>query len=131
MSITREDAIAVLEGSKRQNEVMRDNPSTFWASHQMAEGVKTTERRIAALDLALAALRGPTREMVERMKGKWEAVPRFGVYDTACSKCGYAPGIRFFSSDFCPACGSPMTNKAVDMMLERWKEAVDCETCGR
>ena len=78
-----------------------------------------------AFNLALAALRGPTRAMAEKMRGKWEAVPRFGVYDTACSKCGYAPGIRFFSSDFCPACGAPMTDKAVDMVLERWKEALE------
>lgn len=28
--MTREESISVLEDSKRQNEVMRDNPSTFW-----------------------------------------------------------------------------------------------------
>ena len=55
--MTREEAIAVLAESKRHNEVMRDNPSTFWASHQMADGVKNAERRIVALDLALSALR--------------------------------------------------------------------------
>ena len=81
-----------------------------------------------ALDLALAALRFPTREMVERMRGEWKAVPKIGVYDTTCSKCGYAPGIRFFYSDFCPACGSPMTDEAVDMMLRRWKEALHEKT---
>ena len=31
--MTREEAIAVLAESKRQNEVMRDNPSTFWTSN--------------------------------------------------------------------------------------------------
>lgn len=29
---------------------------------------------------------------------------------------------------FCPKCGKPLTDEAVDMMLERWKEAVDGET---
>ena len=62
--MTREEAIAVLAESKRQNEVMRDNPSTFWASHQMADGVKNAERRIAALDIALSALRPVSREQV-------------------------------------------------------------------
>ena len=62
--MTREEAIAVLAESKRQNEVMRDNPSTFWASHQMADGVKNAERRIAALDMALSALRPVSREQV-------------------------------------------------------------------
>ena len=55
--MTREETISILEESKRQNEIMRDNPSTFWASHQMADGVKNAERRIAALDIALSALR--------------------------------------------------------------------------
>lgn len=65
--MTREEAIAVLEESKRQNEIMRDNPSTFWASYQMADGVKNAERRIAALDLALSALRPVSREQVEKV----------------------------------------------------------------
>ena len=78
-----------------------------------------------ALGVAISALRGPTREMVERMRGEWEAVPRFGVYDTACSKCGYSPGIRFFSSDFCPACGAPMTDEAVEMMMKRLEEMLN------
>ena len=57
MSMTREEAIAALKESKRQNEIMRDNPSTFWASHQMAEGVKNAKRRIEAFEVALSALR--------------------------------------------------------------------------
>lgn len=63
--MTREEAIAVLEESKRQNEIMRDTPTTFWASHQMADGVKNAERRIAALNLALSALRPVSREQVD------------------------------------------------------------------
>ena len=77
------------------------------------------------MSVAISALKGPTREMVERMRGEWEAVPRFGVYDTACSKCGYSPGIRFFSSDFCPACGAPMTDEAVDMLANRLEEVLE------
>lgn len=125
MSMTREEAIAVLVESKRQNEVMRDNPSTFWASHQMADGVKNTERRIAALDMALSALRPITREQVEKMRGEWIGIPNMGVYDIACSKCGYSTGIRFWSSDFCPNCGSPLTDKAVDIVMERLEALKD------
>ena len=55
--MTREETISILEESKRQNEIMRDNPSTFWASHQMAEGVKNAKRRIEAFEIALSALR--------------------------------------------------------------------------
>lgn len=66
--MTREEAIVVLEDSKRQNEVMRDNPSTFWTSHQMVDGVKNAERRIAALDMALSALRPVSREQLSEFK---------------------------------------------------------------
>ena len=54
--MTREEAIAVLEDSKRQNEVMRDNPSTFFTSKTMASGVDSAKKRIAALDMAIASL---------------------------------------------------------------------------
>lgn len=43
--MTREEAIATLEESKRQNKIMIDNPTTFWASHQMADGVKNAKSR--------------------------------------------------------------------------------------
>ena len=88
MSMTREEAIAVLEESKRQKEIMRDNPSTFWASYQMADGVKNAERRIASLDLALTALHPISREQVEKVwRGEW--LNFYNEYSTAeCSKCG-------------------------------------------
>ena len=116
MSMTREEAIAVLEESKRQNEIMRDNPSTFWASHQMADGVKNAERRIAALDLALSALRPVSREQVEKVwRGKWVPVGDSTFYNK-CSKCGkITVGKRLF----CSSCGAPMTDEAVQMVMER------------
>ena len=125
--MTREEAIAVLAESKRQNEVMRDNPSTFWASHQMADGVKNAERRIAALDMALTALRPVSREQVEKVwRGKWALVPNgVGGKQYMCSKCGgseYEYWRRHFAhgnENFCPHCGAPMTDKAVDMVMKR------------
>ena len=78
--MTREEAIDILAESKRQNEVMRDNPSTFLVSHQMADGVKNAERRIAALNLALSALRPVSREQVERV---WPGCNRCKDPDTA------------------------------------------------
>ena len=76
---------------------------------------------------ALKALRPVSREQVEMVwRGEWVGVPNMGVYDTACSKCGYCPGIRFWDSDFCPNCGAPMTDEAVQMVMERL-EALDGE----
>lgn len=72
---------------------------------------------------ALSALRPITREQVEKVwKGEWIGIPNMGVYDIACSKCGYSTGIRFWSSDFCPNCGAPMTDEAVEIIMERLEE---------
>ena len=118
MSMTREEAIAVLEESKRQNEIMRDNPTTFWASYQIADGIKNTKRRIDALDAALSALRPVSRERVEKAwKAEW-TVDEFGH---KCSKCGeYLPdGEDVRKPQFCLECGRAMTDEAVEMVLER------------
>ena len=116
--MTREEAIAVLEESKRQNEVMRDNPSTFWASHQMADGVKNAERRIAALDLALTALHPVSREQVEKVwRAHWNESTHLGGF-VYCSRCGYN-ALEANNYTFCPKCGSPFTDEAVEMVMER------------
>ena len=120
--MTREEAIAVLAESKRQNEVMRDNPSTFWASHQMADGVKNAERRIAALDMALSALRPVSRERVERMAGEWVQDINKGPAVFYCSSCGESFEIHSYEFQkyrFCPFCMSPMTDEAEEMVMER------------
>ena len=102
MIVTREEAAHILEYSRIVSENF------------------TQEAVTATYVMALAALRGPTREQVEKVwKGEWIGIPNMGVYDIACSKCGYSTGIRFWSSDFCPNCGAPLTDEAVDMVMER------------
>ena len=111
--MTREEAIALL------NEQYETCKRIYDCSADQRKRYPNVPQFMEALDIALSALRPVSREMVERMRGEWKAVPKIGVYDTTCSKCGYAPGIRFFSSDFCPACGAPMTDEAVQMVMER------------
>lgn len=106
----------------RESLIERYEKAFMEAMLKSQTGDKDATRMARLLADGLDALRGPTREMVERMRGEWEAVPRFGVYDTACSKCGYSPGIRFFSSDFCPACGAPMTDEAVEDLKRKWED---------
>ena len=116
--MTREEVTSILEESKRQNEIMRDNPSTFWASHQMADGVKNAERRIAALDMALSALRSVSREQVEKVwKAHWNESTHLGGF-VYCSRCGYN-ALEANNYTFCPKCGSPFTDEAVEMVIER------------
>lgn len=114
--MTREEAITVLAESKRQNEVMRDNPSTFWASHQMADGVKNAERRIAALDMALSALRPVSRELVEKAwMGCKYCDEEWGTCNPITNRFVMPPrgGIQY-----CPMCGKPLTDEAVEMVME-------------
>ena len=80
--------------------------------------------KIELSDAALTALRGPTQEMAERMRGDW-IEDEFAI--SHCPLCGYEQEEPELITPFCPACGASMTDEAVDMMLERWKEAVDGE----
>ena len=107
--MTREEANEILETW---------NLCHYTPSREAAEVI------ISALDPleVISALRPVSREQVEKVRswrGEWVGVPNMGVYDTACSKCGYCPGIRFWDSAFCPKCGAPMTGEAVEMVLER------------
>ena len=108
----------------RESLIERYEKAFMEAMLKSQTGDKDATRMARLLADGLDALRGPTREMVERMRGEWEAVPRFGVYGTACSKCGYSPRIRFFGSDFCPACGAPMTDESVDLLANRLEEVL-------
>ena len=129
--MTREETISILEESKRQNEIMRDNPSTFWASHQMADGVKNAERRIAALDIALSALRPVSREQVEKAWAGCEYCEKHKI-NLVRIEMNYndSPGSPKRLNPtrvpkFCPICGRPLTDEAVEMVMERLEALKD------
>lgn len=77
-----------------------------------------------------SALRPVSREQVEKMRGEWIADGEKVPVDengcprdwAKCSVCGeYLTASEEYdcTGHFCPACGSPMTDKAVDMVMER------------
>ena len=73
----------------------------------------------------IAALRPITREQVERVRGEWvhtHSTDNFWTEVWKCSYCGFEDdnGDCF---DFCPGCGQPKTDEAVDMVMERLEEA--------
>lgn len=84
-----------------------------------------------ALNIAIAALRGPTREQVERVRGEWKECFedwRMQIAGDQCSRCGfqhYGTSINYYK--FCPTCGAPMTDEAVDIVMKRL-EALKDET---
>lgn len=109
MSVTREEAAHILEYSRIVSENF------------------TQEAVTATYVMALAALHGPTREMVERMRGEWQSL--HGLSEYYCSRCGDEFEIHSYDKDkyqFCPHCMAPMTDEAVDILWKRWKEAFGC-----
>lgn len=55
--MTKEGAIEILIESKRQNEIMRDNPNNFFSVSDVVSGEKNARKRIDALDIAIRVLR--------------------------------------------------------------------------
>lgn len=103
--MTREEAIKQIESLFEHCEAMMTSDEPVWSQD------------CEALKVALFALRGPTREQVEKVRGEWTT-------DGVCSRCGfdamYYKGVPVqVRTNYCPTCGSPMTDKAVDMVMER------------
>lgn len=113
---------------EKAKEILSDlNLCHYTPSREAAEAI------ISALDPLeiISALRPLSREMVERMRGEW-MIPIFGGQKDAndprcqCSECGSieTPLARH---RFCPACGAPMTDEAVEMVMERLEALKDGE----
>lgn len=68
-----------------------------------------------ALNIALAALRSPTREQVEKVwRGEWVLDEDDGKYQ--CDNCKIKFPVNY---NFCPYCGSAKTEKAMQKVI--WK----------
>lgn len=100
------------------------------------EAIKFAEHAVGMTDIpevkefyrmASAALRPVSRERVEKVfGGKWEEETYTTVSGRGrvihskkctCSACGKANGRA--KTNFCPHCGAPMTDEAVEMVMER------------
>ena len=95
----------------------------------MLESGKIWERDCEALNIAIAALRSPTREQVEKVfRSHWRNESRFSDFKWkkyVCAKCGNGfetddnPEFHETFPMFCPDCGAPMTADAVDIIMQR------------
>ena len=73
---------------------------------------------IDTLKFSLAALRPVSRERVEKVwRGEWKCHGDCGV--TECSACGWNIEEYVGDYNFCPVCGAPMTDEAMQMVMER------------
>lgn len=120
MSMTREEIIKAYESAVFSNAL------------SAAAGNEEAARDYELLKAGLDALRGPTREQVEKMWSGCEYCTG-DVNDRSYldSKRLYLDengiltdeieNIDILRLSFCPVCGKPLTDEAVDMMLERWR----------
>ena len=79
----------------------------------------------ALIEFIDASLRPVSREQVERIRGEWKnfkPLIECQICGEIYNKYGENEGKPF---DFCPACGTPLTDEAVDMVMERL-EALQC-----
>ena len=100
----------------------RERAAEWFETHMPTGRVKPVQKQ--AYLMALSLLHPVSREQVEKVwRGEW-------IWDTSglypkpvCSKCGEEPYRRSnHTSDlpnYCPKCGAPMTDEAVQMVLER------------
>lgn len=118
MSMTREEAIEELERLFRHWDLID-------------EGIyDLSEHDQDAVEMALSALRPVSREQVERMAGEWVQDINKGPAVFYCSSCGESFEIHSYEFQkyrFCPFCMSPMTDEAVEMVMEKM-EALHGET---
>ena len=121
--MTREEAIALL------NEQYETCKRIYDCSADQRKSYPNVPQFMEALGMALSALRPVSREQVEKVwRGEWKyshtsAIDHFAV--VKCSKCGheaYAMALHVIEGNFCPACGAPMTDEAVQMVMERLEE---------
>ena len=77
------------------------------------------------VDTLLTALRPVSREQVEKVwRGEWEDM-REAYKDVPKRRCSRCKNVFIgLDTPFCEVCGAPMTDEAVEMEMERWKEAV-------
>lgn len=80
-----------------------------------------------AFKMAASALRPVSREQVEKeWRGEW-----IGMTDDdgctwyECSRCEHDLDSLEDPNHFCPACGAPMTDEAVQMVMERLEAMKD------
>ena len=126
--MTREEAIVLFEKQLTAAQVVLD--SGFGSNP--GENDSLYRRRKEMAEIALTALRPVSREQVERMRGEW-MFPIFGDLQDEndprcqCSECGSIE-TQLARHRFCPACGAPMTDEAVDIRLKELEALKDGST---
>ena len=109
--MTREEAIALL------NEQYETCKRIYDCSADQRKSYPNVPQFMEALGMALSALRPVSREQVEKVcRGCKHCGEEWGTCDPITNRFTMPPpgGIRF-----CPMCGAPLTDEAVELAMER------------
>lgn len=136
MSMTREEAIKVLKNGGIKVCGEADRISEFIAALDVALDALIPPTRENELEAENRELKerivnwrnymAPTREQVEKMRGEW-IIEDAGDGDRRkkCSLCNQPISGWWGRDMFCANCGAPMTDEAVEMVMERLEELHD------
>ena len=81
---------------------------------------------LEAVGIGIKALRPVSREQVEQIKGVW--IFYDDLWEFRCSKCHKGIG-NIEKHKFCPHCGAPMTDEAMQMVMERLEALHEDNSC--
>lgn len=93
--------------------------------YSLSTGNKEMQELCEAISIVDTNFRPVSREQVERRAGEWVQEPNKGPAVFYCSSCGENFEIHSYEFQkyrFCPFCMAPMTDEAVQMVLERLEE---------
>lgn len=109
MSMTRREA--AIKSCEDRIRHLESVPPHYYGKRQRGRAIELEKVKIKAL-------RPVRREQVERMRGEWINTNKEVEQMCKCSKCGYPISYFWSRTPFCPNCGAPMTDEAVDIRLK-------------
>ena len=106
--MTREEATKYAESKKMMLESLIYNDDCKYGNYAMCSG------ELSFVNAALTALRPVSREQVEKVWRGCEKCNGAGEYSR------YAENMtKILLAKYCPHCGRPLTDEAVEMVMER------------
>ena len=111
MKMTKEEAIAQIEKLKSYCEYMKDSDEN---------GAYVFDLDVQALNFALSVLHPIAKEQVEKVFPRCDFCKiELDDYPYIVARGDYDSSDTCYELSFCPICGKPLTDKAVDMVMER------------
>ena len=116
MSMTRREA--AIKSCEDRIRHLESVPPHYYGKRQRGRAIELEKVKIKAL-------RPVSREQVERVRGEWINTNKEVEQMCKCSKCGYPISYFWSRTPFCPNCGAPMTDEAVDIRLKELEALKD------